>query len=208
MKFQLAVDLGTVEEMLGILEKTADLIDIVEIGTPMILEYGMEPVRLVKKEFPGLIVLADTKIMDAGEHEAAIAFKAGADIATVMGVTNNETLSGAFRAAEAAGRRILVDMMCVPVLAGRAGELKDMGADYLCVHSAKDMQGRSNPYSDLVTVQEAVGSAYTAIAGGVSLEAVELLRRYKPEIVIVGGAVTGCSDVKAAAAEIRRALDS
>jgi len=30
-------------------------------------------------------VLADLKIMDAGEHEANLAFEAGADIVTVLG---------------------------------------------------------------------------------------------------------------------------
>ena len=46
---------------------------------------------------------ADLKIMDAGEHEANLAFNAGADIVTVLGVAHDETIRGVVRAA----RRVL-----------------------------------------------------------------------------------------------------
>ena len=37
--------------------------------------------------------------MDAGEHEANLAFNAGADIVTVLGVAHDETIRGVVRAA-------------------------------------------------------------------------------------------------------------
>ncbi len=70
MKLQIALDTCTTEEATDILYTVGEYIDIIEVGTPMILDYGMELVRTLSEKFPAKIVLADTKIMDAGEYEA------------------------------------------------------------------------------------------------------------------------------------------
>ena len=41
MKLQVAFDLQSSDEVLNFLEKNGDLIDIVEIGTPLIIEEGL-----------------------------------------------------------------------------------------------------------------------------------------------------------------------
>ncbi len=79
MKLQLALDDITLEDALSLVRTVRDYIDIIEIGTPFVIEYGMEAVRVMKKEFPEKEILADLKIMDAGDYEAEEALKAGAD---------------------------------------------------------------------------------------------------------------------------------
>ena len=100
MKLQIALDTLTLKECIELLDETKDYIDIVEVGTPFIIEKGMKPVKKFSKRYKDLEILADTKIMDAGELEAEIAFKAGADIVTVLGVTHDETVQGALKAAK------------------------------------------------------------------------------------------------------------
>ena len=78
MKLQLALDDITLEDALSLVRTVRDYIDIIEIGTPFVIEYGMEAVRVMKKEFPEKEILADLKIMDAGDYEAEEALKAGA----------------------------------------------------------------------------------------------------------------------------------
>ena len=70
---------------LRVLASAAPAVDIVEIGTPLLIAEGLGAVRAVCSAHPGMIVLADTKIMDAGGYEARLAFEAGADIVTVLG---------------------------------------------------------------------------------------------------------------------------
>lgn len=207
MKLQIALDTVDTGGAKALLERLDGLADIAEVGTPMLLHYGMEPVRALRAAFPGLVILADTKIMDAGEYEAAIAYEAGADIATVMGVTNDETVRGCVAAARKAGKKVMADMMCVERLADRAKELAALGVDYICVHAAVDIQARHDPYGELAVIQEAVGSACCAIAGGLSAETVSRVAPYAPEIVIVGNGVTGAADPKAAAKAIKDLLD-
>ena len=42
MKLQLALDDLTWEEALQLMDKVGDQVDIIELGTPFLMEYGME----------------------------------------------------------------------------------------------------------------------------------------------------------------------
>ena len=76
MKLQIALDDVTLEGALELVKKVRDYIDIIEIGTPFVYEYGMQAVRTMKEHFPDKEILADMKIMDAGYYEAEDALKA------------------------------------------------------------------------------------------------------------------------------------
>ena len=108
MKLQLALDDITLENAVELVKSVEAHIDIIEVGTPMVIEYGMEAVRTMKKNFPGKEVLADLKIMDAGYYEAEEALKAGADYITVLGVTDNLTIKGCVDAAAAYNGQVVV----------------------------------------------------------------------------------------------------
>ena len=69
MKLQAALDTLTLDECIKLLEQTQGSIDVVEVGTPFVIEQGMVPVRTFKEKFPNIEVLADAKIMDAGKYE-------------------------------------------------------------------------------------------------------------------------------------------
>lgn len=106
MKLQAALDTLSLEECIDLLEETKGSIDIAEVGTPFVIEEGMVSVKAFKKKFPDIEVLADVKIMDAGEYEADKCFEAGADICTVLGVSHNETIEGVVRSAKNMARRL------------------------------------------------------------------------------------------------------
>jgi 3-hexulose-6-phosphate synthase len=90
MKLQVAFDIQHSDEVLKLVEVNGDLIDIVEIGTPLIMKEGLKSVQKIKKEYPNQTVLADLKIMDAGLLEAQIGFDAGADIVSVLGLASKK----------------------------------------------------------------------------------------------------------------------
>ncbi len=53
----------------------------------------------MRNAHPDKLVFADLKTADAGELEADIAFKAGADLVTVLSTAGNATIIGAVKAA-------------------------------------------------------------------------------------------------------------
>ena len=52
MKLQLAYDLGTYEELYPFMEEIEEAVDIIEIGTPVILREGVSQIENVKRRFP------------------------------------------------------------------------------------------------------------------------------------------------------------
>jgi 3-hexulose-6-phosphate synthase len=187
MKLQLALDVIQLRDAKNLIEKVRETIDIVEVGTPFIIREGVGTVAKLKKLFPDLTFLADLKIIDGAEYESHIAFEAGADIVTVLGLSDNMTIGKALRKAEEFGKSIMVDMINVAAVAERAAELDSMGADYLCLHTAFDAKSiMGPPLEQLRQVKKIVGKAKIAVAGGINDTNAASIAGEKPDIVIVG----------------------
>ncbi|MGM9946913.1 3-hexulose-6-phosphate synthase [Floccifex sp.] len=207
MKLQLALDDITMEKAVDLVENVQEFIDVIEIGTPMVIEYGMEPVRIMKKRFPNKEILADLKIMDAGFYEAKEALEAGADYITVLGVTDNLTIKGCVEAAKEYHAKVVVDMICVDNLPSRIRKMEELGVDFVSVHVGVDQQaaGRT-PLDDLKIMSECVTCAKVSVAGGINVESIPSYKAYNPDIVIVGSGITHAKDSKEAAKAIHQAI--
>lgn len=190
MELQIALDDITLENAFSLIEKVYAYIDIIEIGTPMVMEYGMISVREMKRRFPEKKVLADLKIMDAGYFEAEIALKAGADFITVLGVTDDRTISGCVEAARKYGGSVVADTIGIKNLEERIVRLEEAGVGYISVHTGLDQQaaGRT-PLDDLKVIKAAVKRAGISVAGGISADTLPQYREYEPEIIIVGSGI-------------------
>ncbi|WP_417899857.1 3-hexulose-6-phosphate synthase [Bacillus haimaensis] len=207
MELQLALDLVNIPEAIQLVKEVEEHIDIVEIGTPVVINEGLHAVKAVKEAFPNLKVLADLKIMDAAGYEVMKASEAGADIITILGTAEDMSIKGAVEEAKKQGKKILVDMIAVKDLAGRAKEVDAMGVDYICVHTGYDLQAvGKNSFEDLQTIKSVVKNAKTAIAGGIKLETLAEVIKVNPDLVIVGGGITGQADKKAAAAKMQQMI--
>ncbi|AQX55393.1 3-hexulose-6-phosphate synthase [Priestia flexa] len=209
MELQLALDLVNIAEAKEVIKEVEDHIDIVEIGTPVVINEGLRAVKEVKEAFPNLKVLADLKIMDAAGYEVQQASKAGADIVTILGVAEDMSIKGAVEEAKKQNKKILVDMIGVKDIKGRAQELDELGVDYICVHTGYDLQAvGQNSFEDLVTIKSVVKNAKTAVAGGIKLETLPEVVKAQPDLVIVGGGITGQDDKKATAAKMKELISN
>jgi 3-hexulose-6-phosphate synthase len=207
MELQLALDLVDIPEAKIVVAEVADYIDIIEIGTPVVINEGLRAVKEIKEAFPSLRVLADLKIMDAGGYEVMKASEAGADIITVLGASDDSTISGAVVEARKQGKKIMVDMINVKDIEGRAKEIDALGVDYICVHSGYDHQAAGkNSFQELAAIKRVVKNAKTAIAGGIKLSTLPEVIKANPDLVIVGGGITGQEDKKATAAQMKKLI--
>jgi len=207
MKLQLALDLVDIPGAIELVKEVQEYVDVVEIGTPVIINEGLRAVKEVKAAFPNMTVLADLKIMDAAGYEVSQAAAAGADIITILGAAEDESIRGAVEEAKKHGKQILADMIAVKDIATRAKELDEFGVDYICVHTGYDLQAvGKNSFEDLATIKSVVKNAKTAIAGGIKLETLPEVIKEKPELVIVGGGITSKEDKKAAAVEMKELI--
>ena len=207
MKLQLALDDITLTAALTLVDKVREYIDIIEVGTPFLYEEGLAAVRELRKRFPEKEVLADMKIMDAGEYETRQALKAGADNVTVLGVTDILTVKGCLAVAAEFGKTIVVDMICEPDLASRIKQLEAVGVRALAVHTGVDQQaaGRT-PLDDLRVMKSASRSSRIFVAGGINATTLPDYARRGADVVIVGGGICHAKDPVAAARTIHRLL--
>ena len=112
---QIALDLMQLNRAVIIAHEAVDGgADWVEVGTPLIKSEGAEAVRTLRREFPGKKIIADTKTMDVGGVEVEIMAKAGANIITVLGLSEDSTIEEAVMAGRKYGAEVMVDMINVP----------------------------------------------------------------------------------------------
>lgn len=209
MKLQIAVDIADNRRIMEIAEQISDIIDIYEVGTPIIMREGMLPVKMLKQAYPHMTVLADSKIVDGGALECRDICESGADIVTVLALADNSTIKEVVKTAHEYGRKVLADLLCVTDIPGRSKELIDMDVDYIGVHTGVDMQreGRT-PLADLRELTNAVGCERAAVAGGVNLQTLPDYVAENPEIIIAGGALYNAADVRAAVLQMKEEMTS
>jgi 3-hexulose-6-phosphate synthase len=206
MRLQLALDMLSSDAALQVAKAVEQYVDIIEIGTPLIKHEGLGVVHLLRRHFSQKAILVDLKTMDVGQYEADFAFAAGADLVTVLGVADDATIAGAVASASAHGKSVVVDLINVADKAARARQAQALGAQFVGVHSGIDQQKQGHsPLIDLQAVREAV-SIGVLVAGGIRLETLPEVLRLNPDIVVVGGAITGAGDPAAAAKAIREAI--
>jgi 3-hexulose-6-phosphate synthase len=207
MRLQLALDIYDISQSLTILKDLHDVVDIVEIGTPFIIRDGVHAVKAVKDAYPNLCVLADLKIMDGGYDEAKMAFEAGADIVTVLAAAENITIQNVVKAGREYKKEVMADLIAVPDLKKRAMELDGFGLDYICVHTAFDIQhtGRS-PLEDLKQLKSVVKNTKAAVAGGVKVATLPDVVAQQPDIVIVGMGISGQPDMRGVAKRMKEII--
>lgn len=96
-------------------------------------------------------------------------------------------------------------MIAVKDLETRAKEVDAFGVDYICVHTGYDLQAvGKNSFEDLQTIKRVVKNAKTAVAGGIKLDTLPEVIKAQPDLVIVGGGITGQADIKGTAAQIQK----
>lgn len=206
MKLQVAMDLLTIDDALELAGKVAEYVDIIELGTPLVKSAGLAAVTAVKEAHPDKIVFADLKTMDAGELEADIAFKAGADLVSVLGTADDSTIAGAVKAAKAHNKGIVVDLIGVADKVTRAKEARALGARFVEMHAGLDEQAK--PGYDLNGLLRAGEEARVpfSVAGGVSLKTIEAVQRAGADVAVAGGSIYGADDPALAAKQLRDAI--
>ncbi|MCD8848803.1 3-hexulose-6-phosphate synthase [Staphylococcus arlettae] len=208
MELQLAIDLLNKEEAAELANKVKDYVDIVEIGTPIVINEGLPAVQHLNDNIDDVKVLADLKIMDAADYEVSQAVKFGADVVTVLGVAEDASIKGAVEEAHKHGKELLVDMIAVQDLEKRAQELDALGADYIAVHTGYDLQAEGvSPLDSLRKVKAVIKNSKVAVAGGIKPETIEEVAGENPDLVIVGGGIANADDPVAAAKACKAAIE-
>lgn len=207
MKIQLALDRLPIGKCFQILEQTEQYIDWIEIGTGVIKQYGMSIIKEIKDTYPHKVIVADMKTCDAGKHETIQAFEAGADITTVMAFSANKTILDTLNVAFDYQKRIMIDLLGVHKVS-RINELSELGIDLVSLHFGKDMQQEGDIPTDLFSLVKDFPHLEVSIAGGINLQSLPTIIEKKPDIAIIGSAITGAAACGEVAAKMREMIQT
>ena len=136
---QISLDLTSIPEAID----TARLaircgVDWLEAGTPLIIAEGMNGVRALRSEFPGVPIVADLKTMDGGWLEAQLMAAAGATHVVVMERAHPETVKMVVQAGKDFGVKVMGDNLGAADKIAAARRLEDLGCDFVIHHIGYD----------------------------------------------------------------------
>jgi 3-hexulose-6-phosphate synthase len=195
---QISLDLTNIPEAL----ETAHMamragVDWLEAGTPLIIAEGMNGVRALRREFPGVPIVADLKTMDGGWLEAKLMAEAGATHVVVMERAHPETIKVVVQAGRDFGIQVMGDNLGAPDMVAAAKRLEDLGCDYVIHHIGYDERrgivaagGRCpSPLDQLREIVQSVKIPVQAV-GGLSLEQAIRTPEYGAKLVVLGAPLT------------------
>jgi len=202
LKIQLALDRLTKEECFHLVDETSNFIDLIEIGTGVIKEYGMFIIKEMKERYDQLPILADMKTCDDGKNEAIQAFRSGADVMTVMAFSANQTIVDALSIAQQYDKRIMIDLLGIQN-SDRVEQLVSLGCDLFCLHIGKDIQKQEElDVKSLIQLVERFDTIEVAIAGGINAKIAKEIQRFPIDILVVGSAITSSDNPMLASKEM------
>ncbi|MDQ1620920.1 MAG: 3-hexulose-6-phosphate synthase [Actinomycetota bacterium] len=193
MLLQLAIDKP---ESMGVISLVADLVDIVEVGTPVLKRLGLNAITAARKLALDTAVLADTKTVDAGATEAEMVFAAGAKLCTVLSNADRATHVAAAAVAEKFDAYLVADTIVDSDIAHLSARLPDREA-YVSVHIPTDarLYGEVDLEQYVRRVREVRDLGYQiSLAGGMGPDRLDFAISADPDILVVGSAITEADD--------------
>ncbi len=194
MKIQVAIDRVSIKRAIEIIVAIKDYVDIIEIGTSLIKDYGLDSVRTIRKTFPNITILADIKTIDEAEYEFRGVYEAGADIATVMGGSAIATIEICSKVAREYQKEYMIDLL--EVSAEKLKLLKPFKDALFCVHLSADNNGVGLETLIKKYSKELCGYGSLAAAGGISIDTLPIIMEHHFEVAIIGGAITKAQNIK------------
>ncbi|MFH0817918.1 MAG: orotidine 5'-phosphate decarboxylase / HUMPS family protein [Candidatus Micrarchaeota archaeon] len=180
---------------------------IIEVGTPLIKTEGARVANELKKYTKARFVVADMKTMDTGKLEANIAFRGGADAASVSGCANIETIDAFIGECKELGIYSVLDCVMVSEPPKFISGLKAM-PDIVNLHRGIDGEtNRHHLWGSIMALKKKYPGVLVSVAGGINKETTVEALRWGADIIIVGRYITDSEDPEKTAAELLKLME-
>ena len=202
------VDMASVERVLTQVPKNDHVL--IEAGTPLIKQFGLNVVSEIRKIRPDAFIIADLKTLDTGNLEARMAANATADAVVVSGLAPVSTIEKFILEAKKTGIYSVIDMLNVEDPVALVKDLASRGATpgIVELHRAIDDEGTEYNWGNIAAIKEAAGgNLLVATAGGIRQHVVKTALKSGADILVVGRAITASKNIKNAAEQFIEELN-
>jgi 3-dehydro-L-gulonate-6-phosphate decarboxylase len=205
-KLQLALDNHDLACSLAAAQKAQSQVDVMEVGTILAVENGMQSVRIMKSLFPDHIVLADIRIIKAGGKLAKLAFDSGADWVTVMSDASNDTIEAVVKEVKSRENKDVQIEINQSFTSEQTDYWRSLGITQLIYHRSSEVVEEEEKWSPQV-INELKHLADTgfnlSITGGLSVDEIKLFKDIPVYCFIAGRKIANSSDPLQAAKEYK-----
>ncbi|MBR2683481.1 MAG: orotidine 5'-phosphate decarboxylase [Atopobiaceae bacterium] len=198
-KLQLVFDHGKRHELISTAAEMAEYVDIIEIGYPELITFGLDIVKEIHDANPNVELCADAKVFHGGTGVTRRCFEAGASIVSVLACAPDPVIQQMVRHAREYGGKIMCDMDGVRRVGRRTAEVDGFGVNYVSISSGYLMEHEYDLHKpshgsifqlrplDLASaVKRNLIHAGLAIGTGIDETNIDEVMKLKPEIVMVG----------------------
>ncbi|MDO4807068.1 MAG: orotidine 5'-phosphate decarboxylase / HUMPS family protein [Coriobacteriales bacterium] len=198
-QLQLVFDHGKRHELIRGADQMADYVDIIEIGYPELITFGLDVVKEIHDAHPNVKLCVDAKVFHGGSGVTRRCFEAGASIVTVLGSAPNPVIQQMVRHAREYDGAIMCDMDGIKRIGKRTAEVDALGVNYMSVSSGflmeheYDLNKRRHgsifqvrPLELASAVKRNLLHARLAIGTGINEENIDMVMKLDPAIVMVG----------------------
>lgn len=205
-KLQLALDNDELTSSLAAAQKCQLYIDVMEVGTILAIENGMEAVRLMKSLFPNHIVLADIRIIKAGGKLSRLAFESGADWVTVISDASNETIEAVVNEMKLYKEKDVQIEINESFTNEQAEYWRSLGITQLIYHRSNEVVEDEEKWSPTIInrLKDLAAKGFQlSITGGLSVEEIRLFKDIPIYCFIAGRRIVNSSNPNQAAKEYK-----
>ena len=208
-RVQIALDTTDLPTALAPLQQVAHLVDVIEVGTILILTEGLRAVREIRALFPDRPILADVRIAEAGSIIARLAFEAGASWVSVVAGASLTTIEQVCRVARDFDGEVQVELG-EEYDRRQAQAWRHLGVRHVIVHRSRDAEAAGPsawPRGDLDRIDELAALGFiVTVTGGLTAAELPVFTGRPVGIVIAGRTLVRADRPADAATELRRVV--
>ncbi len=205
---QLALDHTSLQAAQHDVALLHDRIDIVEAGTILCLNEGLNAVKALRAQCPDKILVADWKVADAGETLAQQALTAGANWMTIICAAPLATVEKGHAVAQALGGEIQIELFGNWTL-DDARDWHRIGVRQAIYHRGRDAQASGQQWSDADLARMKALSDIgleLSVTGGITPADLPLFTSIRVKAFIAGRALAGAKNPTQVADEFHRQI--
>ena len=201
---QIALDHSDLPSALKDVKNVGDIVDILEVGTILILQEGDEAIKCIRAMYPNKTIVADTKCADAGGTVAQNVAKAGADWMTAICAATIPTMKAAAKEVKDLQIELYGDWTYE-----QAKDWLDAGISQAIYHQSRDalLAGETWGQKDLDKVKKLIDMGFrVSVTGGLNVETLKLFSGLPVYTFITGRGITSADDPAQAARDFQEEL--
>ena len=203
-KLQIALDSQSLSKALETVREVGDVVDIIEVGTVLCLQDGMEPVRAIRALYPEKTILADTKCADAGKTVAKNCKDAGANWMTVICCATIPTMQAANKEIDELQVELYGDWTF-----DQAKAWKEIGINQVVYHQSRDalLSGETWGEKDLTKIKKLVDMGFeVSVTGGLNVDTLQLFKGIDVACFIAGRSIAEAENPRKAAEDFKNKI--